>query len=80
MLEASTARARKSVFDEGGHAGRELVRFKTGLGEMLKRQQVSGREYCEYIINFTAKKFARQANKLQKYLEKIERGEDTCLR
>jgi hypothetical protein len=50
------------------------------LGQILKRERVDAREYCEYIINFTAKKYGKQANKLQKYLEKIEQGEDTCLR
>lgn len=80
MLEASTSRVRKSVFDESGRVLREFGRFKAMLGEIVKRPQLSARDYCEYIINFTAKKFTKQANKLQKYLEKIEQGEDTCLR
>jgi hypothetical protein len=70
---------RSSVFEDG-RAGREVGRVKATLAEMLRRERLDGREYCEYIINFTAKKFARQANKLQRYLEKVAQGEDARLR
>lgn len=79
LVEASAGRVRASVFEDG-RAGREAGRVKAALGEMLGREHLDGREYCEYIINFTAKKFARQVQKLQRYLDQVARGEDARLR
>lgn len=57
-----------------------MGRVKAVLAEVLRREQWDPREYCEYIINFTAKKFARQAQKLQRYLDQVAQGEEARLR
>lgn len=37
LLEASVARVRKGIFDEGGRASKDFTRFKLALHKLLKR-------------------------------------------
>jgi hypothetical protein len=74
------SKIRKTVFDDSGRVLREFARFKVMINKILKRDSFNIKEYCEYIISFTAKKYVKQVGKIQKYLEKVEQGEDTCLR
>ena len=68
MLEASMAKIRKSVFDDCGRVLREFARFKLMINKILKRASLNVKEYCEYIINFTYRKYIKQVNKIQMYL------------
>ncbi len=74
ILEASMAKIRKSIFDDCGRVLREFARFKVMINKILKRASLNVKEYCEYIVNFTNKKYIKQVNKIQMYLEKVELG------
>jgi hypothetical protein len=59
---------------------REFARFKAMLNKILKSEIINLKDYCEYILNFTDSKYLRQINRIQKYLQKVEQGEDTYFR
>jgi hypothetical protein len=64
ILEASTARIRKGIFDEGGRTSKEFTRFKLHLQKIVKKEPFNVSEYVDYIITFCLNKFNHQVAKL----------------
>lgn len=75
LLEASLARVRKGIFDEGGRSGRDLTRFKVMLHKIMKREPLMLCDYASCVIGYTTSKFIRQLAKIEKYIEKVSQGE-----
>jgi hypothetical protein len=80
MLDTSMARVRNSIFEEGGRADKEFLRFKLQLNKILKREPLAVADYAQCILSFTGSKFHRQLARIQKYVGKVELGEDIYLR
>ena len=68
LLEASLARVRKGIFDEGGRSGRDLAGFKVTLHKILKKKPFDINDFAACVIGFTTPKFTRQLAKIEKYI------------
>lgn len=64
LLDASLARVRKGIFDEGGRSARELTRFKVTLHKIMKREPFLLSDYASCVIGYTTSKFIRQLAKI----------------
>lgn len=50
------------------------------LNKILKRDTFIIKDYVQYIINYCANKYHKQLMKLNKYVEKVEQGENIWFR
>jgi hypothetical protein len=74
------ARVRKSVFEDNGRASREFLRFKSSLNKILKREYFVVRDFVDHILSYCSNKFRKQFNKLKKYIERLQQGDEVWFR